>query len=390
MRVLNMKNTMLLLLVLIIAASALLQDLQGAPKPAAKQATGTEKVKKNDTAETKQKKTEPAQSDEKKAEWIDQTLEYGIQEERLTAVAKIQQIKDPAIRGRLVKKLLDIMKNEDDPEVLLKSITILGEMKEMSAVPFIMEKTDHPSEEVQTGAVYALKNMNALSAKGKCIEKLKGRNLENNSNFTVALIQALGEFKSAELVPYVKESLENPKTNAAIKEEMAIFLGKVPSPDSKSVLLKIFKDEEESVTLRSYAVNSLSKIGAKESLGDIKEIIKTIDSYDAKKRKKYYNLYLYTIAALARLGDPEAVPKLINALRSNSAPVRLKAISLIKDFKEKRTIDILKYKMKYDQNSKVQSAARKALQEMGVDVGDDGNNDNKDASKSKKNPGQKR
>jgi hypothetical protein len=48
--------------------------------------------------------------------------------------------------------------------------------------------------------------------------------------------------------------------------------------------------------------------------------------------------------------------------------VRLKAITLIKEFKDKRTIDILKYKMKYDQNDKVRAEAKKALKEMGVEV----------------------
>jgi len=219
--------------------------------------------------------------------------------------------------------------------------------------------------------VYALKNMNAAAAKDKLIHKLKEQKLENNSNFTDALIQTLGEMKAAELVPFAKESLENTKTHEGIKEDLVIFLGKVQSKDAKDVLLKIYKDQDADTTLRAYAVNSLSKLGMKEVTGDIKEEIKTIDSYDSKKRKNYYTLYLYSVAALARLGDQAAVPKLINALRSNSSQMRLKAITLIKEFKEKRTIDILKYKMKYDQNDKVRKQARKALEEMGVDIKDE-------------------
>jgi HEAT repeat protein len=329
----------------------------------------------------KQAEKEPQQSDEKKGEWIEQTLDFGIQEDRLSAVNKIQQIKDPGIRGRLVKKLLVVIKDEDDPELLKKSVTVLGEMKETSAIPLIMEKIDHRSEDVGIAAVYALKNMNGTAAKEKLIQKVKAQNLETNSNFTNALLQTLGEFKAVELVPYVREALGNPKTNNGIKEELILFLGKVQSLESKDILLKIYRDDEEEVALRAFAVNSLSRLGSKDVTADIKEIMKTIDSYDVKKRKKYYNLYLYSIAALAKLGDQEAIPKLINALRNNSSQVRLKAISLIKDFKDKRTIDILKYKMNYDQNPKVQSAARKALKEMGVDVGEDKKEVKKSAKK---------
>ncbi len=386
-----MKKTLFFLLILLLAAQAGRPNMQAAEikKSKSTSATITRTVEKkavadksaskdakddsgkNAKADKKEAENDPKQSEEKKAEWIEQTLDYGIQEERLSAVNKMQQIKDPAIRGRLVKKLIDIIKDEEDPELLIKSITVLGEMKETSSIPIMMEKIDHRSEDVGTAAVYALKNMNGTAAKEKLVQKLKSRDLENNSNFTAALLQTLGEFKAVELVPYVRESLESPKTNKGTREDMVIFLGKAQSLESKGILLKIYKDDEEDVALRSYAVNSLSKLGSREVTADVKEIMKNIDTYDVKKRKKYYNLYLYSIAALAKLGDPEAIPKLINALRSNSSQVRLKAISLIKEFKEKRTIDILKYKMNHDQNPKVQSAARKALKEMGVDVGED-------------------
>ncbi|MBP7738614.1 MAG: HEAT repeat domain-containing protein [Spirochaetes bacterium] len=348
-------------------------------KSAAKDAKETSKQ--NDKAAPKKAEEDPKQKEEKKAQWIEQTLDYGIQEERLTAVNGIQQIKDPAIRARLVKKLLDVVKDEEEPELLVKTITVLGEMKETSAIPIMTAKLDHRSEDVCVAAIYALKKTKAMTAKEKLIQKLKSRDLGKNSNLTSALIQTLGEFKAVETVPFARESIESPKTNMAIKEELVIFLGKAQSQDSKGVLLKIFKDEDENVTLRAFAVNSLAKIGAKDAAPDIKDVIKTIDSYELKKRKKYYTLYLYSIAALATLGDPDAIPKLINALRHNSSQVRLKAISLIKDFKDKRTIDILKYKMKNDQSAKVQSAARKALKEMGVDVGEDPNEAKKDVKK---------
>jgi HEAT repeat protein len=330
--------------------------------------TKKEATKKSDSAAKKDIQKESSQTDEKKAEWIEQTLDFGIQEDRAKAIQTIPQIKEKGIREKLVKKLIETIKDEEDPEVLKKAITVLGEMKESSSVPVLTDKINHLSEDVRTAAVYALKNMNAVAAKEKLIQKLKEQKLENNSNFTDALIQTLGEMKAVELVPFAKESLENAKTHEGVRESLVVFLGKAQSKDSKDILLKIYKDEDADTTLRAFSVNSLSKLGMKEVSGDIKETIKAIDSYDPKKKKNYYTLYLYSVAALARLGDQEAVPKLINALRSNSAQVRLKAITLIKEFKDKRTIDILKYKMKYDQNDKVRAEAKKALKEMGVEV----------------------
>ena len=188
------------------------------------------------------------------------------------------------------------------------------------------------------------------------------------SNYTIALISTLAELESKEILPFVKQAIENPTTHRTIREEMVLFLGKVASQESRDILLKIYTNEDEDTAIRSYAANSLARLGYRDAAPAIRKAIQEIESYDFKKRQKYFNLHLYSIAALAKLGDEEAVPKLINALRSNSAQVRLKAIALIKESKDKRTIDILRYKMKYDQNPKVRAEARKALEEMGVNT----------------------
>jgi HEAT repeat protein len=321
-----------------------------------------------DKPENKAKEKEPAETDEKKGEWIGETLEFGTQEERIKAVQKIQQIKNSGIKSRLANKLAGFIKEESDPEFLAKAIAALGEMKEKSAEPLLIEKMDHTSEDVRIAAVYALKSMNGVSGKEKMIKKLQEQNLENTSNFTEALLNTLGEFKAMEIVSFVKGALVNSKTHRGVKEQMILFIGKVQAKEAKEILLQLYKNEEEDDLIRAYAVNSLSKMGDADIAPQIKKIINDIESYDIKKRKKYHTLHLYSIAALAKLGDPDAVPKLVQALRSNSAETRLKAVNLIKEFKDKRTIDILKYKMKNDQNQKVRSAAKKALEEMGVDV----------------------
>ncbi len=315
------------------------------------------------------KQTTPTgESDEKRAEWIEKTLDYGVQDERMLAINRIPLIKNDSLRARLTKKLIDMMHREKDSSVLLKALTVLSEMKEERAAPLMIENLDHLSEDVRTGAVYGLKNIHALSAKPRLIQSLRDSDLGELSNLTNALIETLGEFEAVEAVPFAKEAIINKKTHLSNRQSLVLFLGRVRSMDAKDLLLKIYGDEEEDVTLRAYAVNSLSKLGEGEFGAEIKRVLDLIESYDVKKRTRYNTLHLYSIAALARMGDPEAVPKLIDALRSNSAQMRLKAISLIKDFKEKRTIDILKYKMNYDQNAKVRDAAKKALEEMGVDV----------------------
>jgi HEAT repeat protein len=77
---------------------------------------------------------------------------------------------------------------------------------------------------------------------------------------------------------------------------------------------------------------------------------------------------MYCTASLVKMGDSNSIPRLMEALRSDNPVVRLKAVELIKDLKDKRTVDILKYKMNYDPSPRVQKAAREALKAMGIEV----------------------
>jgi HEAT repeat protein len=75
---------------------------------------------------------------------------------------------------------------------------------------------------------------------------------------------------------------------------------------------------------------------------------------------------MQSVTALVELGDTDSIPLLMNSIRSDNAEVRYKAVNLIKEFNDERTIDILKYKMKNDPSGKVRKAARKALEEKGA------------------------
>jgi HEAT repeat protein len=75
---------------------------------------------------------------------------------------------------------------------------------------------------------------------------------------------------------------------------------------------------------------------------------------------------MQSVTTLVELGDTDSIPLLLNSIRSDNAEVRYKAVNLIKEFNDERTIDILKYKMKNDPSSKVRKAARKALEEKGI------------------------
>ena len=331
------------------------------------------------TKETPESKKEAEKSktptqkekDEKLASWIEKTVEFGIQKDRKDAINRMQTIKDPDVRAQMGRCLINVLKTDSDAELLVKALSVTGEMKVTEAADAITPHINHESEDVRIAAVTALREIKAVQKKDDLVKKLKEQDTSVDSNFTEALIQSLGDFKANELAPWAQEHISNIKTSKIIRVALVIFLGKSGSAADKEFLVKLYRDENEELNIRSYAVNSISKLGLKEASPDIKQVLSDIDSYPFKKKKSYYNLYLYSIVALVKLGDAEAIPRLMDAMKSNNTGVRVKAIDLIKEFNDKRTIDILQYKMKYDPEPKVRNAARKALKELGIEVKDE-------------------
>lgn len=330
--------------------------------------TSQEKKKQTDEKKKDISQDKKIEAEKKKTEWIKKTIQYGIQDDRIDAIKSTLTIKDPSQKNDIIKLLDELMPQETNPEVKRTAITVVSELKSSSSSSWIIASLNDNSEEVKIAAVYAIDTLKATEAIPKLEGILKEQKFTENSNFTEALIRTLGKLKDTQLKDFAIERIKDTKTTDNLRQLFILFLGDLEDISSKDFLLGIVKDKDEDTTIRSYAAVALAKIGAKDTAGDLLEIIKEIDSYPVNKRKDYYSFSMYCTAALVKMGDSNAIPRLMEALRSNNPVVRLRAVELMKDLKDKRTIDILKYKMQYDPSPKVQKAAKEALKEMGENV----------------------
>lgn len=316
------------------------------------------------------KKESVEAEEQKRVQWIKDTIKFGIQKERREAINMILRIKTQACKEELYDLLLEILKEETNKDACVRILTVINEMKIKRGEAEVAARLDDESEDVVTAAVFALKSMEAVSFKDKLAAKLKEQKLSEDSKLTQALLSALGEFKAEELMPFVQEQLEGSDAASSVREQMTLFAGNIDTPQSKALLIKLYNNEEEELMIRCFAVRGLAKLGAKEHCADVNAALKTIDGYPFKKKQQYYNLVIYSVSALVKLGDETAVPRLMDSLKSDNASVRLRAVELIKETGDKRTIDILQYKMKHDSEAKVRKAAKEALESMGIDTED--------------------
>jgi HEAT repeat protein len=326
-----------------------------------------------DSAEEKKKKMEEFehQADLKKAEWIEKTMDFGIQKDRRSALNFLPTVKDPGKKKDLQKKLIDLLDTDTDISLLVKALNIISELQAAEAIPAVKKHLSNESEDVRVAAVYALKDIKAVEMKGDLIEKLKAQDFAKESNFSEALLQTLADFKAIEIQDFAIEKIKDNKTAKNLRLSMVLFLGRSGAVGSKEYLEKTFSDPDEEMDLRAYCVNAVAKLGVKESLPAINKVVEEINAYPYAKKREYNSLYIYCISALVRLGDQNAYPRLVESLKSDNATTRVRAIKLLKDLGDKRSIDILKYKTQYDPSAAVQKEAREALKAMGEKVEDD-------------------
>ena len=365
------KNILLFIISLFFISTGI--NPQNKPSPAKvpaktekKETTSEDKEKIKKENETK-KEARLKESDQKKAEWIEKTLKYGINQERKEAINYIPTVKDDSKKKLLMSMLSDLIAKESDIGVLVRALNIAGELKLTEAGGNIALQLENQSEDVKIAAVYALKDVGASEKKSILFDKLKSSDFTVNSNLTTAIIETLAEFGSTEIFEFSKERINDNNTLKNYRLSFILYLAKVKIPGSYDFLLKLYKDQNEDADVRGYAVNAISKLQKNEASPEITTIIKEIETYPFEKKKRYYQLYIYSVTALVKLGDSSAYVKLEDSLRNDNTNVRVQAIKLMRELKDQRAADILKYKAEFDPSPIVQKEALAALSDMGVD-----------------------
>lgn len=180
-------------------------------------------------------------------------------------------------------------------------------------------------------------------------------------------LQLAGHFQVSSLSDHLFEKLKDDTVDLSYRYFIASYFGKLPSASAevKEYMISLLSDEKANVRLRAHAASALGEMKHRAAADVIKKELDKINAQtDIDKKKLYAPLRVALIGALIRMGDSDVAKVLINMARDDDPVVRLSAIRQLGRLKDRKFIDILKYKAKYDPSLKVQAAAKKALEEI--------------------------
>lgn len=294
-----------------------------------------------------------------------QVLKFGTTKERAMALRELEDF-PPEHSGILIDQLGKILDKDPDWTMRVYAIRAVSALKLTQFGESILKllKSDQP--DVQRECIYASKKLKLESASPILFEILKTQDFTKNSNLTVGLLDALGEFPPKEdassfLLARLNESFNDPE----IRAQIALFFGKAKEKKAESVLLEIYKDVKEPITLRSFSVSSLGKMKSVSSMPVIKEELEKIRNIKSKNEiKDFQPLKIHSITALVSMGDKEILEELYAYARDDDPVVRLRAIKHLTDTGDPAVLEILEYKAQRDPSEKVKKAAKTAIEKL--------------------------
>jgi HEAT repeat protein len=237
-------------------------------------------------------------------------------------------------------------------------------MKIKAAEDIFIKALEDEKEDVQRAAISGLSAID--STRGEPLfELIKKEDLHLYSRLTAASVRLLGKMNDPRAVAYLKEKYEDPELHEENRGVMLLYFGAVRALEMREKLLEIAGDENASITLRTYAVNSLGKLGDPASIEPLKRLYDSIRVLKNKQeRARYSRLKIQLISSLLRLGDSSAEGEILAAARDDDPNIRLAAIRQIGDLRIAAAEGLLEYKAKFDASTQVKKAAAKALERL--------------------------
>lgn len=301
----------------------------------------------------------------KKKDILLQVLKFGTTKERAMALRELEDF-PPEHSGVLIDQLGKIL--EKDPDWMMKvyAIRTVSDLKLSQFSDQILKLLKSEQPDIQRESIYATKKLKLEKGAPILFEILKTQDFTKNSNLTVGVLDALGEFPpqdeaSTFLLARLNENFNDPE----IRAQIALFFGKNKDKKAEGALLEIYKDAKEPITLRSFSVSSLGKMKALSSMPTIKEELDKIRNIKSKNEvKDYQPLKIHSITALVSMGDKDILEELYAYARDDDPVVRLRAIKHLTDTGDMSVLEILEYKAQRDPSEKVKKAAKMAIEKL--------------------------
>ncbi len=278
--------------------------------------------------------------------------------------------KEPAIFRQMVKIFL----KSSNPNLARNAYEKLIEVSPED--PILRDALKSQDKEEKLSAVRAI----GMLRDPKIVDALLTSAKDQDIDIRKATVIALGDIASKQAVPILIEVLKD--EDWLLRGDSALALGKISDPRAVPPLFDLLNDPDQYV--RDNALQALQGLATDENKQAFTDALQSdsvpvrlmaasalANKKDPTSLEPLIALYpqvqnrekLDVIRALVRLGDPNALPLLRDAVKNEKYPhARILAILALAEFKDKESLDLLKTLSKNNRDGPdIRLAAIKAL-----------------------------
>jgi HEAT repeat protein len=238
-------------------------------------------------------------------------------------------------------------------------------MKHKASVDTFIAALGDSRMEVALAAIAALGDVKSERAGDPLAELVRKADFTTNDPTTTAAIRLLGRLKYRAVSEFLKTKADDQSTHGEVRLSIVLYFGRAGAVDMNDFLVGLVQDEDLEVITRSYAVNSVGKLGQQSSIPALREQLEKIRTLaNPRDRARFSPLKLQLLTALVRLGDDSVEKELLAAARDDDARVRVRAIGQIGEARMRDARDLLEYIVSHDPSAGARRAAEKALKQL--------------------------
>jgi HEAT repeat protein len=266
------------------------------------------------------------------------TLIQALKNEGLLAPGNAQ-ISEQIDDFEIVQILAQELKNENW-QIRLLAVWALGNIGNPKAIPALIQALQDENKQVRLIAAEALGKIGDSRAVSALIPALQ----DEDRDVRQAAVNALGKIGDPQVIPFLTRALQDEDTDVC--QAAAEALGKIGDPQAIPALIQAFE---------SWKIDL--KKGSSKQTSSLEEILLQIKAnWSVEVRQAI-------VKALGEIGDPQAVPALIDALKDEDWRVREAAVEALRKIGPPALPALIE--MLKDKREWVRQATVQALGEIG-------------------------
>lgn len=279
-----------------------------------------------------------------------QTLQYGIDSQIIGLVDQLKEEKN----DRHNKALVEVFEQTTNPKLQSKIAEFFTSRESDALKKSAYEKLkDYDDQRIDL--VTSLTNYLQDYQDDDVTELFREMTEDPRNQVAQKAVIALGNSKKSEYTDTLLTLYEE-SANESLKSAALEALGKLGSKEAVDLLTEVVRDDDNSKSLRWKACSALGKIGGPEVLDTIEYLFGEQDPY----------LRMYAVQALSNFDSGRSRELLIEALRDDFWRVRKAAAASLGELGTREAVPILKFKAEHDpERNNVAVAAVEALGKIG-------------------------